>query len=97
MTTFTQDHHEQVAAFLEKRPPHYTNELGTVKQVASWTLSCPHRRDERADSRLRWPEGGIVLVTGGAPTAAWPTIRGCRRKVRDGWARSADSDYRLKH
>jgi enoyl-CoA hydratase/carnithine racemase len=26
MTTFTRDHHEQVTAFLEKRPPHYTNE-----------------------------------------------------------------------
>jgi len=26
MSTFTRDHHEQVTAFLEKRPPHYTNE-----------------------------------------------------------------------
>ena len=26
MTTFTRDHHEQVTAFLTKRPPHYTNE-----------------------------------------------------------------------
>ena len=26
MTTFTQDHREQITAFLGKRPPHYTNE-----------------------------------------------------------------------
>ena len=26
MTTFTRDHHEQITAFLGKRPPHYTNE-----------------------------------------------------------------------
>ena len=26
MTTFTRDHHEQITAFLDKRPPHYTNE-----------------------------------------------------------------------
>ena len=26
MTTFTRDHHEQVTAFLKKRPPHYTSE-----------------------------------------------------------------------
>jgi enoyl-CoA hydratase len=26
MTTFTQDHREQITAFLDKRPPHYTNE-----------------------------------------------------------------------
>jgi enoyl-CoA hydratase/carnithine racemase len=26
MTTFTRDHHEQITAFLGKRPPHYSNE-----------------------------------------------------------------------
>ncbi|HEY2265994.1 MAG TPA: enoyl-CoA hydratase/isomerase family protein, partial [Streptosporangiaceae bacterium] len=26
MTTFTRDHQEQITAFLEKRPPHYTGE-----------------------------------------------------------------------
>jgi enoyl-CoA hydratase len=26
MTTFTQDHREQITAFLGKRPAHYTNE-----------------------------------------------------------------------
>jgi enoyl-CoA hydratase/carnithine racemase len=28
MTTFTRDHREQLTAFVDKRPPHYTNELG---------------------------------------------------------------------
>jgi enoyl-CoA hydratase len=26
MTTFTRDHQEQITAFLQKRPPHYTGE-----------------------------------------------------------------------
>jgi len=26
MTTFTRDHREQITAFVDKRPPHYTNE-----------------------------------------------------------------------
>jgi enoyl-CoA hydratase/isomerase-like protein len=26
MTTFTRDHREQIPAFVDKRPPHYTNE-----------------------------------------------------------------------
>jgi 1,4-dihydroxy-2-naphthoyl-CoA synthase len=26
VTTFTRDHREQITAFVDKRPPHYTNE-----------------------------------------------------------------------
>src|SRR3984957_12595282 len=43
LTTFTQDHGEQMAAFLEKRPPHYVNEEAPRRTRAGRSRPCSAR------------------------------------------------------
>ena len=45
MTTFTRDHHEQITAFLEKRPPALHQRVGTLGRPRGGLLKPPFVRD----------------------------------------------------